>query len=189
MTGGINFYKTNLKIDDVIFSNILAEDAINIVKSKFKINKIIVEDSFSDAIDIDFSKGSINNIKINNARGDGLDFSGSNVLIDNAFVSNVKDKALSIGEKSNLSLNQLEIKYNNIGVATKDESIVVMNNVLANSNSIDFMVFSKKNIYGKASMEIKESNYNNYLLEEGHTLIINKKKLKETVFNIKDFYD
>ena len=88
-------------------------------------------------------------------------------MIDNAFVSNVKDKALSIGEKSNLDLNKLEIKKNNIGVATKDESIVVINKVITNSNLIDFMVFSKKNIYGKASMEIKESNYNNYLLEEG----------------------
>ena len=149
----------------------------------------MIEESMSDAIDIDFSEGSINNIKINNAGGDGLDFSGSNVLIDNAFVSNVKDKALSIGEKSNLDLNKLEIKKNNIGVATKDESIVVINKVITNSNLIDFMVFSKKNIYGKASMEIKESNYNNYLLEEGHTLIVNKKKLKETPFNIKDFYN
>ena len=189
LTGGINIYNSNIKIDDVSILNSSAEDAINIVKSKFEINQILIEDSLSDAIDIDFSVGSIQNVKIKNAGGDGLDFSGSNIVIDNSYVSDVKDKALSIGEKSNLNLNYLEIKNNNIGVATKDESKVFIKNALVDSNLIDFMVFSKKNIYGSAIMKIDKSNYNNYVLEKGHSLIINNDNLKQTQFNLKDFYN
>ena len=105
LTGGINFYKTNVKINDVYISNSSAEDAINIIKSKFKIDNIKIENSLSDAIDIDFSEGYIKKIEINHAGGDGIDFSGSYSSIDKAIVSNVKDKALSIGEKTNLNLN------------------------------------------------------------------------------------
>ena len=148
-----------------------------------------IENSISDAVDIDFSEGYIKKIEINHAGGDGIDFSGSYSSIDKAIVSNVKDKALSIGEKTNLNLNFLEIKNNNIGVATKDESHVVINNVSSNSNLIDFMVFNKKKIYSEAYMEIKNSNLYNYLLDDENILIVNQKKLKNTKFNLEDHYD
>ena len=188
LTGGLNFYKTKLKIDNVQILNSLGEDAINIVKSKFDINNLKIENSFSDAIDIDFSEGNISNIEINQAGGDGIDFSGSNSSIDKAMISNVKDKAVSVGEKTNLNLNYLEINNNNIGIATKDESHVVVNDVYSNFNKIEFMVFNKKNIYGKAHMEVKNSNLNKYLLDDDNSLIVNQKKLKKTKFNLEDHY-
>ena len=188
LTGGLNFYKSNLKIDNVHIFDSSGEDAINIVKSKFDINSLKIENSFSDAIDIDFSEGSINNIEINQAGGDGVDFSGSNSSINKAMISNVKDKAVSVGEKTILNLNYLEINKNNIGIATKDESHVVVNDVYSNLNKIEFMVFNKKKIYGKAHMEIKNSNLNKYLLDGDNTLIVNQQKLKETKFNLEDHY-
>ena len=91
-------------------------------------------------------------------------------------------------EKSILNLNYLEINKNNIGIATKDESHVVVNDVYSNLNKIEFMVFNKKKIYGKAHMEIKNSNLNKYLLDGDNTLIVNQQKLKETKFNLEDHY-
>ena len=44
-------------------------------------------------------------------------------------MSKVKDKALSVDEKSNLRLNQLEIKKNAIDIAAKEESTDLINNV------------------------------------------------------------
>ena len=46
-----------LKIDNVQIFNSLGEDAINIVKSKFDINNLKIENSFSDAIDMIIQKG------------------------------------------------------------------------------------------------------------------------------------
>ena len=158
------------------------------MKSKFDINNLKIENSFSDAIDIDYSEGNINNIEINQAGGDGIDFSGSNSTIDKAMISHVKDKAVSVGEKTNLNLNYLEINKNNIGIATKDESHVVVNDVYSNFNKIEFMVFNKKNIYGKAYMEVKNSNLNKYLLDDDNSLIVNQKKLKKTKFNLENHY-
>ena len=50
------------------------------------------------------------------------------------------------------------------------------------------MVFNKKNIYGKAHMEVKNSNLNKYLLDDDSSLIVNQKKLKKTKFNLEDHY-
>ena len=43
------------------------------MKSKFDINNLKIENSFSDAIDIDFSEGNISNID-KPTGGDGIDF-------------------------------------------------------------------------------------------------------------------
>ena len=36
--GSINFHQTNVEINNVDFENIFSEDAINIIRSNFKIN-------------------------------------------------------------------------------------------------------------------------------------------------------
>ena len=54
LTGGINFYKSDVKISNSKFINSKAEDAINIIKSDFNLNKLYFENAFSDGIDLDF---------------------------------------------------------------------------------------------------------------------------------------
>ena len=39
--------------------------------------------------------------------------------------------------------------------------------------------FLIKNIYGKAYMEVKNSNLNKYLLDDDNSLIVNQKNLKK----------
>ena len=77
--GSINFHQTNVEIDNVEFENIFSEDAINIIKSKFKINNSIFRNISSDAIDSDFSNGKIESVRFKNITNDAMDFSGSNV--------------------------------------------------------------------------------------------------------------
>ena len=64
--GSINFYETNVKINNTDFENIYSEDAINIFRSNFEINKNNYKNISSDAIDIDFSKGKIKSSKFKN---------------------------------------------------------------------------------------------------------------------------
>ena len=49
LTGGINFYKSDIVIDNCIFKNSLAEDNLNIVNSNFKILNSSFYNSKSDA--------------------------------------------------------------------------------------------------------------------------------------------
>ena len=76
LTGGINFYNTDLEIHN---SNFLVQmlKMINIINSKFLIDGCYFLDARSDAIDLDFSHGTISNSKFNNINGDAVDTSGS----------------------------------------------------------------------------------------------------------------
>ena len=61
LTGGVTFYNSNLSISDSRFLKAEGEDALNIVKSEFSIDNIIINKTFSDGLDFDFSSGSMKN--------------------------------------------------------------------------------------------------------------------------------
>ena len=75
--GSINFFQTNVIIENTKFKNIFSEDAVNIVSSDYSINESFFENIKSDAIDIDFSNGRITNSEFLNIQNDAIDFSGS----------------------------------------------------------------------------------------------------------------
>ena len=122
--GSVNFYKSNVELDNVFFSNISSEDSINIFKSKFKLKDIKFNNVGSDAVDIDFSNGEISNINFINISNDALDFSGSKVNIENIKFENVGDKAISAGEYSDLTIRGLMGENSFIGIANKDGLVI-----------------------------------------------------------------
>ena len=68
-----------------------------------------------------------------NIGNDGLDLSGSNVFLS-LRIEGVGDKAISVGEKSQLVAENINIKNSRIGIASKDQS-----NVEANSINIKYL--------------------------------------------------
>ena len=61
ISGGANFYESNVKMNHVLFSGNNTEDALNIVRSKFELKNIIIQNTRSDAFDSDFSSGTLEN--------------------------------------------------------------------------------------------------------------------------------
>tara|TARA_Y100001978_G_C23605727_1_gene391049 strand:- start:701 stop:913 length:213 start_codon:yes stop_codon:yes gene_type:complete len=61
---------------------------------------------------------------------DGLDISGSKVSLTNMNVEAAGDKAISIGEASELNLLDSRVKDSFIALASKDSSIVTINNLV-----------------------------------------------------------
>ena len=59
LTGGVNFYKSDVEIINTKITNNRCEDALNIINSKFKIMNLEINNAFSDGIDSDFSNGVI----------------------------------------------------------------------------------------------------------------------------------
>lgn len=179
--GAVTFYQSPVEIIDCNFEDSYAEDALNIVRSEFKLKNSKFINSMSDAIDIDFSMGSIENIFIKNSRNDGLDLSGSKINGSGISIYTSKDKALSIGEGSFLKVNGLIIDDSKVGVANKDGSEGILQNVYFTNTEIEFAGFQKKSEYSPSKTKVsninKSINQIKYFLSKGSEIKIDNTKL------------
>ena len=191
LTGSINFYNSSIDILNTEFSNSFSEDAINIVKSQFKINNTKFLNIKSDAIDSDFSNGLINNTLFYSIGGDGVDLSGSNINLRGSKFKNIADKSISVGENSKITINDIEIFNSGFGVVAKDGSIVDGFNIFISDSKIaDVAAYRKKSFYNEAQININNLNHNNkIIIQEGSMGIINNKIIKTEKFNSEIFYN
>tara|TARA_B110001452_G_C15236499_1_gene428101 strand:+ start:922 stop:3606 length:2685 start_codon:yes stop_codon:yes gene_type:complete len=190
LTGGLNFYNSNVKIDNSIFTDSSSEDFINFVKSDFYVSNSTFSKTKSDAIDSDFSMGKIENSKFSDIGGDAIDTSGSIVEINKTKIFNVGDKAISAGEDSLINVLNIFIDSAKIGIASKDSSKVFGENIsIKNSKSLDLTSYNKKKVYKGGLIEVKKViSDNKYLSQLNSVLTVNNKKIIEKKFNTKDLY-
>jgi len=167
LTGGVVFYNAKVDMEDIIFSNTVAEDALNIVNSTYYLKNLSFYGSRSDAFDSDYSLGVINSISFNNIGGDALDFSGSNVKINGFFAENVRDKAISVGENSIVDITNVKINNVGVAIASKDGSSAYASNCkIENFKLSAFMTYVKKNNYSSPSLSLKNCLTANQIFEE-----------------------
>jgi len=165
LSGGVNFYKSDIKMDHVILSGNRAEDALNVVRSNFKLKNVTIKNTTSDAFDSDFSKGTVVGGIFENigsqGGGDGIDVSGSEVTVTNSSFENISDKGISVGENSNMRANEINIKATDIGVASKDGSrLFLSNSILTGIKQAGLMAYIKKGEYGPAEIIAKNLKFN-----------------------------
>tara|TARA_Y100000590_G_scaffold213509_1_gene241991 strand:- start:1009 stop:3633 length:2625 start_codon:yes stop_codon:yes gene_type:complete len=179
--GSINFHETNVKINNSKFENIYSEDAVNIFRSKFEINKNNYKNINSDAIDVDFSKGEIRSSHFENVKNDAIDFSGSNAIVKDSVFKNVNDKVISVGEKSKIKVFKINAKNSHVGIVSKDGSFVITNDVEFDGVKIPFAAYQKKKEYDHGTLIVKNYNIKNFhtkwLKDKGSTVTANKKSL------------
>ena len=107
-------------------TNSSCEDTVNFINSVGSVEDIKIYNSFSDALDVDFSNIKFNNITVSNALNDCVDFSSGDYSWENLQLDKCGDQGLSVGEKSSVKLNNIDVKFANIGVASKDSSVVLI---------------------------------------------------------------
>ena len=73
LTGGVTFYEADVLLQDVRILGSIAEDALNIVRSRFELSNVEISDTSSDALDSDFSNGTLRNVAFERVGGDALD--------------------------------------------------------------------------------------------------------------------
>lgn len=153
LTSGLTLNKVKLDADNVTINNSKGEDAVNIISSTFNIFGLEIYNSFSDAIDLHFSEGKMGGIKIYNSGNDSLELSLSNVEVDGLFIRGAGDKSLSLGERSKLRAQNLQIHHTDIAFASKDGSLFEINNILISDAPVGIEMFNKKpelgQTYGK----------------------------------------
>lgn len=144
ITGCVNFYHVDAKIDKIKINNSSCEDGINIVNSDINFNEIVINQAISDGIDMDFSTVKIENIISRKSSGDCLDLSFGNYVFQKVIAKECVDKGISIGENSKVFLNVVEVSKNNIGIAIKDSSFAKIKTI-----DVDFENNTCLSLYNK----------------------------------------
>ena len=196
LLGAININYSEVIFKDVIFEKIEAEDALNIINSKFKILNSYFDEIKSDAIDVDFGNGEIINSKFANIQNDAIDFSGSKVILSNNNFSHVGDKLVSVGENSIAKIDGIVGKNSFIGLASKDGSIIMGNDIYFDNINIPFASYIKKTEYDIGKLKVDDVSYRNFLvpyLRDNYSIIeidndtkkIANKNILEIIYNKK----
>ena len=177
LTGCVTFL--NLKLENItVFSKeSLCEDAINFVNVSGQLNKVKIENSSFDSVDIDFSNLNFDQIDIFNSGNDCLDVSFSIIYVSEINVNNCNDKGISIGEKSDFSLDSLRSSKSNIVVAVKDSSKVKINNFRGVDANICIAMYRKKQEFGPSYLNINSYNClakNSNFIQDGQEVNIEK---------------
>ncbi len=168
-------------VNDIVLRNIKLkkndkyDDLIHIIYSKnIELDNIEISESKSDAIDIDISDVKISNLKISNSKNDCLDLMMSKVEISYSNFVSCGDKGISVGEKSKILINNLEVSDSTVGIAAKDNSKVEAFNLKFNNNKTHIDSFNKNWQYGLKPSNVEISNS-----------IFYKGNQKENLFNTK----
>jgi hypothetical protein len=164
LTGGVSFYRSDVDLADVSISGHDGEDALNIVRAEFDIDRLDISDALSDGFDADFTTGNLNDSTFvsigGNSGGDAIDFSGSNVVIDGVRFEEIADKALSVGEGSTAKASNLVMSRVGTAAASKDGSHLELNDIVINDVVFaGLMAYTKKPEYGPASIKAADVDF------------------------------
>ncbi len=174
LTGCLVFYKSNFENTNLKVQNSNCEDSLNLVGSNGNIGKIEIINSFSDGLDIDFSNLVIQNTIIRNSKNDCVDVSGGTYTFKNIDANSCGDKGLSVGEKTILKLDNMNIVNSNIGVASKDGSVSSINEIKIKNVNICFSAYNKKQEFSGGQIKINKHDCSNF---NKKTLIDNQSKI------------
>ncbi len=194
LTGGITFYESPVHLTAVAITGSMAEDALNIIRSEYKIEFSEFGGLVSDAFDGDFTHGEIVECSFHDIGGDAVDISGSVLKIERSKFVNIADKALSAGEQSEIHALALTIESVGIGIASKDLSTVFINQseIIAAEHAA-LAAYIKKSEYGPAEIIAKELSVQNTetyaLAQTGSTIIIDESIVESQDFDVGLLYD
>jgi hypothetical protein len=157
VTGAVTFRRNRVSLEDCVFADNSAEDALNIVRSEFSMRAVEIRDARSDAFDGDFVTGSIEGGHMTRIGGDGIDVSGSKIEVRGTRLSDVRDKAISVGEGSELRASDLTIERVGTALAVKDRSEArIEASTLSQISHVALMSYTKKPEFGGGSLSAQD---------------------------------
>lgn len=190
LTASVSTYDTEVNFEYCIFQNNKSEDFLNLIQSNYELKNSYFKNINSDAVDSDFSNGAIKNTSFENIGNDALDFSGSLSNLDAININQVGDKALSAGEDSKVYGKNISIHNAEIGITSKDLSIVDIQNVNMSDTRLGFALFKKKEEFGPGVAIINKLEMQNieldYLIDYSSSLFIDNVEIEEKQENVAD---
>lgn len=181
LDGGLNFINSEIEVNNLISRNSISEDAINIIDSEFKANRIYIENAKSDAFDSDFSKFSIKNLSCFNIGNDCLDTSFSKGQTKFFNSAEVNDKAISVGEISEIKIEKANISNSEIGIVSKDQSLLKIGEYKYKNVKLPIVSFIKKEEYNSPQIIIEKEMkkpYKNFLISKDSKITISGRRIE-----------
>lgn len=148
LTGAVNFYESDVEIDQCTFADNLCEDALNIIRSHFSVTRSFFSNTFADAFDSDFCTGTVYDTRFTDIGNDAIDFSGSQVDIASCLITRAGDKGVSCGEQSILNVSDTRVEQAIMAYASKDYSQLNLENCTADQVTYGLVAYQKKPEYG-----------------------------------------
>ncbi|MCU7929232.1 MAG: CotH kinase family protein [Candidatus Thiodiazotropha sp. (ex Codakia rugifera)] len=149
----------NFKLEHCsISNNQIGDDALHIAYSHGEIRKCLFEKTAFDALDIDIGKVKVSNSEFINIGNDAIDLMNSNVTVEHISVNGTGDKCISVGEETELRINNAALYNCNIGVAVKDNSKAFLDNIMFHDNKDIAIALYQKNPRYNAGGTINAAN-------------------------------
>jgi hypothetical protein len=198
LTGGVNFYESDVQISNSRFLDSHGEDALNIIHSRFEIRDSLIKGTASDAFDADFSVGSVTGSKFQDVGkaggGDAIDVSGSQITVIDSEFLDVSDKALSVGEKSQMTARNIKMQRVGTGAASKDGSkLSLADAAIDDATFAGLTAYIKKPEYGPARIEAMDVAISNTetpaLAQTGSSVSIDGQELATTDVDVDALYE
>ncbi len=163
LTGCLTFLDINVKNININTNNLHCEDSVNFIRSNGTVKNVNISNSFSDALDIDFSDLTLENVNIENSKNDCVDLSYGNYKITNLVTKNCGDKGLSVGEKSNVVVNEFYSSNSEFGAVSKDSSVTKINKARISNNKYCIAAYNKKQEFAGSIIKIKDADCSGFV--------------------------
>ena len=177
LTGGVTFYESDVDISNSSFLDNQCEDGLNIIKSDFTVSDSYFENIYSDAFDADFCVGTISGSTFLNTGNDAIDFSTSQIEVIDCSMTRIGDKAISAGEQATVNAKNIQVNNANFAVASKDKSVLTLENIDMKNCETGFAAYQKKPEFGSATIVCSGFEAENieklFMIEQGSTFIEN----------------
>ncbi len=131
-------YPGQLNIHDVdsfqldycrISNNSIGDDALHVAYSQGKIQHCVFKNAAFDALDMDIVDVTVSDSDFFNNGNDAIDLMNSKVVIDNVNIIGSGDKCISVGEASQVTIQNSQLENCQMGIAVKDQSIAQLENI------------------------------------------------------------
>lgn len=155
LTGAVNFYESEVQFYRCAFLKNHCEDALNVIRAHYTMDRCHFSETAFDAFDNDFCKGEITNTTFQNIGNDAMDFSGSVVTIRNCTARYCGDKGISAGEESDVTAFGVTVENANIGAASKDLSTLFIRDITLKNCDQGFALYQKKPEFGGSHMVVE----------------------------------
>jgi hypothetical protein len=193
-TGGITFLDQEVELRDCSFAGGRGEDVLNLIGTRFHMERCRFEGGASDLFDGDFVTGTIVECTFGNTVEDAIDLSGSVVDVRHCRFENIGDKALSVGEASQLTASDCLVESASIAIAVKDRSNAKVERMEVRSvTHFVAAVFIKKPEFGPSRLDLKElrwrgSGQGHHLVQEGCTMFLDEIEIPTSAIDVDALY-
>ena len=192
LTGALTFYESDVTITNTKFYRNQCEDALNIIRSDFTLSNSSFDFIYGDAFDADYCTGEVLSTTFSNIGNDAMDFSGSEITIRDSEVNMAEDKGISGGEDSKVYVFNTNIQRTNIGLASKDLSVVEVTDSKVETCNYGIVLLQKKPEYGPSVMILKNTRLSDLkvemLIEENSKVVIYGRTIFGKEKNLSDVF-